>query len=928
MRNYQVTPEQIITEIYNIFSDEHRSRQYYNTMGAQYLGLCGWAGPMSPENRAAFVDAFGLETIETAEKVARARVAAYRAAYEASHYHRHEIEANEADPDQVPAVGSFVWCFGDGLKCEGGPMDPLKNHCEEWSDFRPELVEIAAVVTVPAADLLTADTAHRIAREYTGHQGGRYEEADPLRLDGRPYAWTVGVLVTDGARWYVVDSEGYDYARYILQPLTMADMYAPEIASIRQEIARREAEEAARVQAAADERRRVYLERCARWEGAGLVDVRPLDEAAAEANRLHGWRSKEAKSAQRKADAARRRNILIMCQTAAPGVKFSVRKWDGWGGSYCVSWTDGPTADSLKAAADLDLLEEGRDTFDGMTDCAGHERAEFVEFSKKYLGVFGEINTERETSEEFRAEIIARIREAVPGLPEGDQTPTDEAQAWKVADAAADISGDEADRRHVADMAERYGLREAAHYVARVTSRPTTSEAPTDPTPDNGGTGADAAPYVDCEKSQPQEEAPALQLVNIDGEGVAVVGDSRTTYRHRRLIKACGAKWNKTAQQWEAYDPEAIANLREWLPACRPARPTDPDGLGEEETVPAPAPESAPVVDATPTKEEPAQLPEPPAAVVYDAAQPIESAPFVAVDATGAPYGDSQKSQISEIEEEPQLPELKKYRLMYLFGAWVCYRSIYAETDAEAIHDAMDMYIASILPRWSHRVALWEGSRLVHDIKGNGPDELGRRDIEKAKEEGATVYTIRDARPQPYACEYPATRSILAAANHAQNNELANPHPLQIFADGVKIWDSEEDHTGGLAYIVRQRLGVPYGYFQKSQICEATASAAELEAEELAENTAEYDRLKAKHPDALLHFRVGEFYELWNDDAEIAADVLGLTLTLAHGGLKMCAFPYHALDTYLPKLIRAGHRVCICDDPRPKRSPRPKKATA
>lgn len=808
MRNYQVTPEQIINELYNIFSDEQRSRQYYNTMSAQYLGLCGWAGPMSPENRAAFIDAFGLETIETAEKVARARVAAYRAAYEASHYHRHEIEANEADPDQVPAVGSFVWCFGDGLKCEGGPMDPLKNHCEEWSDFSPELVEIAAVVTVPAADLLTADTAHHIAREYTGHQGGRYEEADPLRLDGRPYVWTVGVLVTDGARWYVVDSEGYDYARYILQPLTMADMYAPEIASIRQEIARREAEEAARVQAAADERRRVYLERCARWEGAGLVDVRSLDEAAAEANRLHGWRSKEAKSAQRKADAARRRNILTMCQTAAPGVKFSVRKWDGWGGSYCVSWTDGPTADSLKAAADLDLLEEGRDTFDGMTDYAGHERAEFVEFSKKYLGVFGEINTERETSPEFRAEIIARIREAVPGLPESDQAQIPEAQAWKVADAAAEISVDESDRRHVADMAGRYGLREAAHYVARVTSRPTTSEAPTDPTPDNGGTGA---AYGDIEKSQNQEAPDGLTLEEIPG-GVAVVGDSRATYKARRDIKAHGARWNKAAQRWEATDPEAVESLRQWLTP-------------------------APVADATPTE---------------------EAAPVA--------YGEAEKSQ-------PQ-------------------------SEAEAINAALVVVDGPIMRNLAF---INDAGELVTNA-GTAALLHPSRGFVVMPDDDGTPYTPLGGAD--------ALREILQAGGFLNFEGFRFVWPVDFDAPAMA------------------RLMAAYGMPQKSPICEATEAAKELEAEMMAEAIAHHVRLKQQHPDALLLLRCGDFYELWLSDAEIGADVLRLTLTRRPDGVPICAFPYMALDTYLPKLVRAGHRVAICDDLRTKRRPRHQEATA
>jgi DNA mismatch repair protein MutS len=75
--------------------------------------------------------------------------------------------------------------------------------------------------------------------------------------------------------------------------------------------------------------------------------------------------------------------------------------------------------------------------------------------------------------------------------------------------------------------------------------------------------------------------------------------------------------------------------------------------------------------------------------------------------------------------------------------------------------------------------------------------------------------------------------------------------------------------------------------------------------------------LKAKHPDAVLLFRCGDFYETYADDAVAAADILGITLTKRNnGGVKsteMAGFPYHALDTYLPKLIRAGKRVAICD---------------
>lgn len=78
-----------------------------------------------------------------------------------------------------------------------------------------------------------------------------------------------------------------------------------------------------------------------------------------------------------------------------------------------------------------------------------------------------------------------------------------------------------------------------------------------------------------------------------------------------------------------------------------------------------------------------------------------------------------------------------------------------------------------------------------------------------------------------------------------------------------------------------------------------------------------YD-LKAQHPDAVLLFRCGDFYETYCDDAVTASKVLGITLTRRNNkgsaaAIEMAGFPHHALDTYLPKLIRAGHRVAICD---------------
>ncbi|MFC2117907.1 DNA mismatch repair protein MutS [Bacteroidota bacterium] len=79
----------------------------------------------------------------------------------------------------------------------------------------------------------------------------------------------------------------------------------------------------------------------------------------------------------------------------------------------------------------------------------------------------------------------------------------------------------------------------------------------------------------------------------------------------------------------------------------------------------------------------------------------------------------------------------------------------------------------------------------------------------------------------------------------------------------------------------------------------------------------QYNAVKEKHPDAILLFRVGDFYETFSDDAIKASKILGITLTKRANGaasfVELAGFPYHALDTYLPKLVRAGQRVAICE---------------
>jgi len=89
---------------------------------------------------------------------------------------------------------------------------------------------------------------------------------------------------------------------------------------------------------------------------------------------------------------------------------------------------------------------------------------------------------------------------------------------------------------------------------------------------------------------------------------------------------------------------------------------------------------------------------------------------------------------------------------------------------------------------------------------------------------------------------------------------------------------------------------------------------------ELSPLVKQFYELKSENPEALILFRTGDFYETYSSDAEEASRILGITLTKSSVRknkdgelLKLVAFPHHALDTYLPKLIRAGKRIAICE---------------
>ena len=156
--------------------------------------------------------------------------------------------------------------------------------------------------------------------------------------------------------------------------------------------------------------------------------------------------------------------------------------------------------------------------------------------------------------------------------------------------------------------------------------------------------------------------------------------------------------------------------------------------------------------------------------------------------------------------------------------------------------------------------------------------------------------------------------------------------------DSVKsgeFYFSEPLKALSYAFILRKRTGavIPKAIYnklmaevkasqpapeQESKPAEVAADDAQAAAEP-SPLARQYREMKAKHPDAILLFRVGDFYESFGDDAEVVADVCGLVLSRVDEFFHYekpayrAAFPAHALDSYLPRLVRAGKCVAICD---------------
>ena len=549
----------MVDNLVKVLTDKAESAQYYSDH-EQYICMCGWCGTMSPASRPAYIKTFGKDTTEEAEAKAREIIAEKEAARQRTKYAEHAQEADRLEG--VPAVGGFFWADNSGLKCDGGRglFEELHalNYYTSTQNTPAHLCCVDEVIQVSEEEFARPKLADELVKAHALKGGSRSEDVDDNEDMNAVYNdpekmatfYTVGALVVSpSGKYFLIDSEGCGYARYIYVPIEWPVLLADEVAAVKAAEEERKEEEERKAAEENAARLASYRTRCGKWLHL-MKDVGKMEAG------------RTATPAQLR--NARKANIMAMCRAAFPGVKFSLKVRKGWGADFDLEWTDGPTLEEFRKNTDLELFCSSRDTFNGWDDSTDVEYSEFLEFARFAMGSNGgDIALHRRMSDDARQALMDTIFAAVPAAGKRDKYGYTEAHMYSHEEAAA-----LADALGTSDIFPT-GYEEHAEVIARRawdrhSYTKTTAPEPTDPTlTKHTEEHTEAAPAQDAAQT---DEAPAegLQLVET-AEGVAVVGDSRTTYRNRKAIKAHGATWNKTAQQWQASEPEAVARLRAWF---------------------------------------------------------------------------------------------------------------------------------------------------------------------------------------------------------------------------------------------------------------------------------------------------------------------------------------------------------------------------
>lgn len=561
MKNFNF--DQIVNGLVAIYKDEAKRAEYEEaTINTRYIMFGGWCGTMSPVNRAAFWHVFGQDVTTRAEDAARDIIQHEAAQFAASNYAAHaaEADAHEAAGQPVPDCGSFVWALNTGLKCEGGLPHAVNNLY--WNDQQKEnhthreLVKVCAVYSCTAEQVNCRKFAEELVFNNMPFAGGVVSDDTEVcdfnamtDTEKKTFYTNVAAVVASDGRWFLIDSEGYDYARYILLPLSARDMFADIYDDVRKREEKRKAEEAAREDRERAERRAAYEAKCAKW----LPLMRNVRELMKESGG-------ECSST---VQAARRHNIRAMVAKVFPGLDIKVsRTYKGYSymGYYTLSWTDGPTVEEMREKCDLDIFEGYIEKCD-MSDYWSTEAKEFKKFADEYFAGVGSIRLKREISKEVKKEIekelaailapLANDKSVVRSITSEERTTI----INKLFDL--DLMPGGGYRRAIYNSWSifeiiRLIVESKSYYVApaeKITH--ITKEKDTIYVSDTNG--EDVAPHE------------SLTLCD-DGRGcIYVEGSTRATYYNRKAIKAHGCTWNKAAGRWEATTPEDVATLRAWF---------------------------------------------------------------------------------------------------------------------------------------------------------------------------------------------------------------------------------------------------------------------------------------------------------------------------------------------------------------------------
>lgn len=384
--------------------------------GAVYSGFTGWLphSPMCPVNRLAFVQTYGEEVAAQLEALASVKAVKIRNLGTDSEWadHAKAAEATKAKPVSEWAIGDFVLALDCGFKFDHenihkqiryfieGEAEDAENagHRNDYRRVRPRLCRITRIEDRPSyffndEKALEGWTAQK-SENGEGYEGGCCSDDVPDGMDignlpkfeRDAYIntfYSLCVLVRSSSGEYVlIDPDGYEYPHYVLLPMNYRELFAPVVTGIvaARELERVQAEEAKKAEA--EKARAEYDARCAKWAPI----MKPLTPGA-------DWKIREKE---------KKDNILAMARHAFPGVYFTLRKSCGWGDGMHLSWTNGPTEEEMAAATDFDLFCTGRDTFNGMDDSTGVDRARFQDFANTYGAAFNGVDFDRTEAETDR----------------------------------------------------------------------------------------------------------------------------------------------------------------------------------------------------------------------------------------------------------------------------------------------------------------------------------------------------------------------------------------------------------------------------------------------------------------------------------------------------------------------------------------------